>query len=388
MTKKERVESVLDGVIHPETGVGLLSGGMVASVEVGGPKGSGGPGESIDVMLKFRRARDPMAGGLRRQAEAALSAAFPGDEVSVDIATPEGSAEASTTGAATSTAAKAAIKPAAKPEPPRRLAGVKRVIAVASGKGGVGKSTVAANLAVALGRMGFRVGVLDADIYGPSQPELFGLGGYVPATNSDRADAEIVPAVSSLGGASVEIMSIGFFIAPSDALVWRGPMAVNALRQLIRQTAWGSGGELDFLLVDLPPGTGDIHLSMVHELELDGAVVVSTPQALALADVRRGVEMFRADGVGVPVLGVVENMAWFSPAESPDKQYFIFGVGGENGSVSHFAREMGIEFLGSIPLVMGEGVDNRNGAETQRDFEEMAGFYGPIARRIVDKLTK
>jgi ATP-binding protein involved in chromosome partitioning len=261
---------------------------------------------------------------------------------------------------------------------------VKHIIAVASGKGGVGKSTVAANLAVTLTGMGFRVGLLDADIYGPSQPELFGVKDYVPAANSDRPDAEIVPAES----AGVEIMSIGFFISPSDALVWRGPMAVNALRQLIRQTAWGRAGGLDFLLIDLPPGTGDIHLSLAHDLELDGAVVVSTPQSLALADVRRGVEMFRAEGVDVPVLGVVENMAWFTPAEMPDKQYFIFGRGG----VERFAGEIGIEFLGSVPLIVPAGVDNSkigDGQSVQGGISaETTRFYKPIAQRIVDKLTK
>jgi len=260
--------------------------------------------------------------------------------------------------------------------PERRLRGVGRTIAVASGKGGVGKSTVAASLAMALADAGYRVGVLDADIYGPSQPALFGVEDYVPTAESDSPEAAMAPAES--GG--VKIMSIGFFISPSNALVWRGPMASKALVQLLRQTVWG---ELDYLLIDLPPGTGDLHLSIVHELELDGALVVSTPQSLALADVRRGVEMFRAEGVGVPLLGVVENMSWFSPAELPDKRYFVFG----HGETERFARQMEIDFLGHIPLFA--AADET--ADSQRSLRlegEAKRCYGALAQRIVGKLSE
>jgi ATP-binding protein involved in chromosome partitioning len=345
MVKKEKILEVLENVIHPEAGVGLVSGGFVTETELSDA--------GIVVTLGFRRPRDPFSGSVRRQVEAALSAAFPG----VPVVLPEPDK-----------------KPRMDVPASRRLEGVSRIVAVASGKGGVGKSTVAAGLARALAAAGFRVGVLDADIYGPSQPALFGVEDYLPVSEGTHASERIVPAVSG----SVKIMSIGLFITPSDALVWRGPMAANALRQLIRQTDWG---ELDYLLVDLPPGTGDVHLSMTGELELDGAIVVTTPGRLALADVRRGVEMFRSEGVGVPVLGVVENMAWFSPSEMPRNRYFIFGQGGGR----EFAAEMGIEFLGDIPLVMSADMEEKHDGEPT--FDPLPGpWYETIAGRIVDKL--
>jgi ATP-binding protein involved in chromosome partitioning len=355
MTKKERILAVLDGVTHPETGSGLVESGFVESVEADAAG-------AVAVVLKFKRARDPFAASLRRQALDALSAEFPGETVSVEIFSPEAAAGS------------AGSKVSKKPVPAGKWRGARHIVAIASGKGGVGKSTVTAHLAMALAARGLRVGVLDADIYGPSQPELFGVSDYVPVAEGDGADALIVPARS----AGVEIMSIGFFISPSDALVWRGPMAVNALRQLIRQTDWGGEG-LDWLLVDLPPGTGDVHLSLTGELALDGAIVVSTPQSLALADVRRGVEMFRAEGIDVPVLGIVENMAWFSPAEMADNKYFIFGRGG----VEKFARELGVELLGSIPIVMAEG----ESAQAAVGDPGLHPYFEALADRVVDKFT-
>jgi ATP-binding protein involved in chromosome partitioning len=348
MVDRDFVAGILEGVVHPEAGVGLVSGGFVSGVEISEGR--------VDVALVFRRSKDPFSRRLVRQAELALGAALPGVEIVVGVSAGSSSVPREETSS-------------------RRLEGVGRVLAVASGKGGVGKSTVTAHLARTLSGMGYRVGVLDADIYGPSQPVLFGVEDYMPVSEGRDASERIVPAES--GG--VKIMSIGLFISAGDALVWRGPMAVNALRQLVRQTAWG---EIDFLLVDLPPGTGDVHLSMVHDLELDGAIVVTTPGALSLADVRRGVEMFRSEGISVPVVGVVENMAWFTPAELPDNRYFIFGEGGGR----RFAAEAGIEFLGEIPIVLPVGEAIESGVPLRDLADEVKPFYEAIARKVVDKL--
>ena len=213
-------------------------------------------------------------------------------------------------------------------------------MAVASGKGGVGKSTVTANLAITLAEMGFKVGVLDADIYGPSIPIMFDVAGARPLSVEVDGKSKMEP-VTQYG---VKILSIGFFTQPNQAVIWRGPMAAKALNQMIFDAAWG---ELDFLLIDLPPGTGDIHLSILQSLPITGAVVVSTPQNVALADARKGVAMFQQEHIQVPVLGVVENMAYFTPAELPENKYYIFGQSGAR----HLAEDLEIEFLGEIPLV-------------------------------------
>jgi ATP-binding protein involved in chromosome partitioning len=220
------------------------------------------------------------------------------------------------------------------------IPGIANIIAVASGKGGVGKSTVTANLAVSLGKMGFRVGVLDADIYGPSMPIMFDVEGEKPISISIDGKSKMKPVESY----EIKMLSIGFFTAPGQAVIWRGPMAAKALNQMIFDADWG---ELDFLLIDLPPGTGDIHLSIMQSLPITGAVVVSTPQAVALADAKKGVSMFQSDSIQVPVLGIIENMAYFTPAELPENKYYIFGQGGAR----HLAEDLGVPFLGEIPLV-------------------------------------
>ncbi|MGV8092031.1 MAG: P-loop NTPase [Mangrovibacterium sp.] len=228
------------------------------------------------------------------------------------------------------------------------LPGVKNIIAVASGKGGVGKSTIAVNLAVALAKTGAQVGLVDADIFGPSIPKMFGAENMQPA--GDRVEGrEVIQPVIQYG---VKILSIGFFVAVEDALVWRGPMASNALKQLINQGNWG---ELDYLLIDLPPGTSDIHLTLVQTVPVTGAIIVTTPQDVALADVIKGVNMFRSKTVDVPVLGLVENMAWFTPEELPENKYYIFGKDGGK----RLAEQMELPLLGQIPLVQGirEGGD-------------------------------
>ena len=220
------------------------------------------------------------------------------------------------------------------------IPGIQNIVAVASGKGGVGKSTVTANLAVTLAKMGFKVGILDADIYGPSIPIMFDVVKEKPlAVNVDGKSK-----MKSVENYGVKILSIGFFTEPDQAVVWRGPMASKALNQMIFDAHWG---ELDFMLIDLPPGTGDIHLSIMQSLPLTGAVVVSTPQNVALADARKGVAMFQQDSINVPVLGIIENMAYFTPEELPNNKYYIFGKEG----AKNLAEDLNIPFLGGIPLV-------------------------------------
>ena len=229
---------------------------------------------------------------------------------------------------------------APRPEVGKLLPGVKNIIAVSSGKGGVGKSTVAANLAVALAKMGFKVGLLDADIFGPSVPKMFQMEDARPYAENINGRDMIIP-VEKYG---IKLLSIGFFVDPDQATLWRGGMASNALKQLIGDADWG---ELDYFLIDLPPGTSDIHLTVVQTLALTGAIVVSTPQAVALADARKGINMFTNDKVNVPILGLVENMAWFTPAELPENKYYIFGKEG----AKRLAEKMNVPLLGQIPIV-------------------------------------
>ena len=237
------------------------------------------------------------------------------------------------------------VQAPAKPSNPnlikgKPIAGIKNIIAIASGKGGVGKSTVTANLAITLSKMGFKVGVLDADIYGPSIPIMFDLANERPLSVNVDGKSKMKP-VENYG---VKVLSIGFFTKPDQAVIWRGPMASKALNQLIFDAAWG---ELDFMLLDLPPGTGDIHLSIMQSLPITGAVVVSTPQTVALADAKKGVAMFQQESIDVPVLGIIENMAYFTPAELPDNKYYIFGKQG----AKHLAEDSKIPFLGELPLI-------------------------------------
>jgi ATP-binding protein involved in chromosome partitioning len=222
----------------------------------------------------------------------------------------------------------------------KAIPGIKNIIAVASGKGGVGKSTVTANLAVTLSKMGFAVGVLDADIYGPSMPIMFDVENEKPISVEVDGKSKMKP-IESYG---VKLLSIGFFTSPSQAVIWRGPMASKALNQMIFDANWG---ELDFMLIDLPPGTGDIHLSIMQSLPVTGAVVVSTPQAVALADAKKGVSMFLSEAINVPVLGIIENMAYFTPEELPNNKYYIFGKEG----AKDLAADLGVAFLGEVPIV-------------------------------------
>ncbi len=258
------------------------------------------------------------------------------------------------------------------------LPGVKNIIAVASGKGGVGKSTVAANLAISLKQMGFSVGLVDADIYGPSMPTMFDVETARPGTINVDGKSKMDP-VESYG---VKLLSIGFFAKPDQAVVWRGPMASKALNQLLRDAHWG---ELDFMILDLPPGTGDIHLSTVQAVPITGAVIVSTPQNVALADARKGVAMFKVENINVPVLGMIENMAYFTPPELPDHKYHIFGEDG----VKNLANQLQVPFLGELPIVQSirEAGDVGRPAALQEGTPAQEAFEA-IARRTVEELVR
>lgn len=251
----------------------------------------------------------------------------------------------------------------------KAIPGIRNIIAVASGKGGVGKSTVTVNIAAALAKMGFRTGILDADIYGPSVPIMLDVASEKPLAVTVAGKSMMKP-VENYG---IKMLSIGFFTQPSQAVIWRGPMAAKALNQMIFDAAWG---ELDFLLIDLPPGTGDIHLSIVQSLPVTGAVVVSTPQQIALADARKGVAMFQQEAINVPVLGIVENMAYFSPEELPENKYYIFGKEGAR----NLSEDLNIPFLGEIPLVQslresgdaGRPAALQTGTPLEKAFETLA----------------
>jgi len=258
------------------------------------------------------------------------------------------------------------------------IPGIQNIIAVASGKGGVGKSTITANLAVSLQKMGFKVGILDADIYGPSIPMMFDVQEEKPLSVKVDGKQKMKP-VESYG---VKVLSIGFFTRPDQAVVWRGPMASKALNQMIFDAAWG---ELDFLLVDLPPGTGDIHLSIVQAMPITGAVVVSTPQNVALADAKKGVAMFQQESINVPVLGIVENMAWFTPEELPENKYFIFGKEGAR----NLAEDLNVPLLAQIPLVQSirEAGDVGRPAALQEN-TILAEAFEEMTRNSVEQLVK
>ena len=304
----------LKNVRYPGTGKDIVSMGLVEdNIRI--------DGMNVTFSLLFEKPNDPFIRSVVKAAETAiLTYVSPEVNIKVNITVK--------------------ARQLARPEPDKLLPQVKNIIAVSSGKGGVGKSTVAANLAVALALQGYKVGLLDADIFGPSQPKMFNLEEASPYMEELEGRELFRPAVNN----GVKMLSIGFFVNKNDAVLWRGAMASNALKQLIGDANWG---ELDYFLIDLPPGTSDIHLTMVQTLAITGAVVVSTPQEVALADARKGISMFTGDKVNVPVLGLIENMAWFTPAELPENKYYIFGKEG----CKRLAEELNVPLLGQIPIV-------------------------------------
>jgi ATP-binding protein involved in chromosome partitioning len=257
------------------------------------------------------------------------------------------------------------------------LPGVKNIIAVASGKGGVGKSTVATNLAIALSKLGSKTALIDADIYGPSIPKMFGAEDMRPSMQVVNGKEMIVP-VEKHG---VKMLSIGFFVKPDDALIWRGAMATNALKQLIIDALWG---DLDYLVIDLPPGTGDIHLTMVQTIPVTGAIIVSTPQAVALADARKGISMFKQEKINVPILGLIENMAWFTPDELPDKKYYIFGKDG----CKNLAEELNVNFLGHIPIVEAIRENGDNGLPSALQDSKLGEMFRQLGENVAQKIEE
>ena len=323
MISKEDILQALREVHHPaRQDRDIVDLGMVHDVQVSE--------KDVVVTLAFPKRRDPLAEYLIGSSRAALIRHLP---------------------ASVSSEVKTVVVDEEKPKKKKnldlgleQLAEVRHIVGIASGKGGVGKSTVAVNLACALARLGYKVGLADADVYGPSVPVMTGTEGATPAAEPGEEEGkELIIPLEKYG---VKWMSIGYFASRGQALIWRGPMACNALKQMILQVKWGP---LDFLLIDMPPGTGDIHISLVQDIPMEGAVIVTTPPAVALADVEKGVNMFRNENVNRPIFGLVENMAWFTPEEHPDEKYYIFGRDGG----AEMAKELGVDLLGRIPLVQG-----------------------------------
>lgn len=313
----------------------------------------------VTLTLIFDRSTDPFIKSLIRNVETTIKTRVdPEAQVTVNVETKA---------------------PAPKPqEAAPLLPGVKNIIGIASGKGGVGKSTVAANLAVALSAEGYKVGLLDADIYGPSMPKMFGIEDeQLYVENAPDGRQVIIPAERY----GVKVLSIGFLIDKNSAAVWRGSMASNALRQLITDAKWG---DLDYMLIDMPPGTSDIHLTLVQTLALTGVIIVSTPQEVALADVRKGVSMFTGPKIGVPVLGIVENMAWFTPLQHPDEKYYIFGEGG----AGRLAEELHVPLLAQIPLVADICCRADQGAPIALEDNAAGRAFRHLAREVVDAVDR
>ena len=342
----------LKNVRYPGTGQDIVSAGMVADdIRIEGMK--------VSFSLVTEKANDPFIRSLVKMAEQAILVHADKDiEIIGNISVKS--------------------KQAPRPAHPELLPGVKNIIAVASGKGGVGKSTVCTNLAVALAKKGYKVGLLDADIFGPSVPKMLGVEDAAPAVEK-KEGRELIAPIENHG---VKMLSIGFFVKKDDAVVWRGAMASNALKQLIGDADWG---ELDYFLIDFPPGTSDIHLTLVQTIPITGAVIVSTPQEVALADARKGISMFAGDKVNVPILGLVENMAWFTPAELPENKYYIFGKDG----CKQLADEMGYALLGQIPIVQSIREGGDEGAPVALSEESITGLaFSRLADQMVEAVDK
>ena len=324
MFSRDQILQALSRVIHPEKKKDIVSLGMISEVNY--------TEKGISLTLTPEKSNDPFITSIKSTIVRTIKDVLGPDAVVNEIIV------------------QPKVVVGKVHEKPREvLPLVSNIIAVASGKGGVGKTTISVNLAISLARLGYKVGLLDADIFGPSVPKMFNEEKFKPDVTRDSHGDHIIP-LTKFG---VKVLSTGFFVDPSEAVIWRGPMASNFLKQLITQGEWG---QLDFLLVDLPPGTSDIHLTLVQEVPVTGAIIISTPQDVALADAIKGIAMFRSSKIEVPVLGLVENMSWFTPAELPQNKYYIFGKEG----CKKLAEKMNVPLLGQIPLVQSicEGSDN------------------------------
>ena len=338
----------LKNVRYPGTGKNLVESDMVADdIRI--------DGMTVSLSLVFDKPTDPFIKSVVKAAETAIKT-FASENAEPRIAV---------------------VSRTVTPKVEKLLPGVKNIIGVSSGKGGVGKSTVASNLAVALAQKGYKVGLLDADIFGPSIPKMFGVEDE-PVYMDEVDGRHLIAPVEKYG---VKLLSIGFLVDKDNVVLWRGGMASNALKQLISDANWG---DLDYFVIDMPPGTSDIHLTLVQTLAITGAIVVSTPQEVALADARKGISMFRSDKVNVPVLGIVENMAWFTPANHPDEKYFIFG----NGGGKRLAEAIHTQLLAQIPLVAGICDAGDDGRPAVLNNTVSAAAFASLADKAVEAIEK
>ena len=352
MFSKDQILKALSRVIHPEKKKDIVSLGMITEID---------PGENgITITLTPEKSNDPFISSIKSTIVRMIK----------DVLGPEAIIN------------EIKVQPrimVGKQQEKHQdvLSGVSNIIAVASGKGGVGKTTIAVNLAISLAKMEYKVGLLDADIFGPSVPKMFNEEKFRPEVTRDEHGDHIVP-LTKFG---VKVLSTGFFVDPAEAVIWRGPMASNFLKQLITQGEWG---QLDYLLVDLPPGTSDIHLTLVQEVSVTGAIIISTPQEVALADAIKGISMFRSNKIDVPVLGLVENMSWFTPAELPANKYYIFGKDG----CRKLAEKMDVPLLGQIPLVQSICEGSDNGQPVALDDSITGNAFVALAEELVKRVSQ
>lgn len=350
MFTKDQISTALRKIIHPEKGKDIITLGMVSEIR--------SEEDGISLTLTPEKSNGPFISSIKSTIVKTLKEVLGPDAIISEIK----------------------VNPKViigkKADKPRDiLPGVKNIIAVSSGKGGVGKSTIAVNLSIALARKNLKVGLLDADVFGPSVPIMFDANKYRPEGRRENNIDHIIP----LTKYGVKVLSAGFFVDPSDAIVWRGPMASSFLKQLLTQGDWGS---LDYLLIDLPPGTSDIHLTIVQEVPVTGALIISTPQKVAIADAVKGIAMFRSEKINVPVLGLVENMSWFSPAELPGNKYYIFGKEG----CKSLSEKTGVPLLGQIPMIQSICESSDNGLPVALEDSVPGKAFLALADKLIEKV--